>query len=321
MQSSLKGQLAGLKLQLTAAHNRIAELQQQTTDASEAHSNTKQQHENLWQSQLLQQQSITDKALANEQLHQQLLQKQQVQLRQQQEHEGLVSSLKASKEAYQQLSETLQRCKDQHEQELKAVSVQLASTSASLRQAQDEAQLQRQQSQVLQQRHGKQQLVQEQQHHALQHRLLSAEQQLQQLQDKARQQSVDHTKLSVNRDQLAKDLSIAHTDRQKACDAAGALHSQLSSVRSRAEAAEAAHKALLLQASADRQQQQQQIGALQSSLAASLDRPTLASTGVQASPCSLCAEQGTQTEAPTVCSPSAGSCAALTAQIQSLQVS
>lgn len=315
--SSLKGQLAGLKLQLAAAQSRIAELQNQLTDASEAHSNTKQKHEHLWQSQLLQQQNITHRALANEQLHQQLLQKQEVQRQQQQEHEGLVSSLQESKQAYQQLSKTLQLCKEQHEQELKAMAHQLTSTSACLRQAEDEAHLQQRLSQVLHQQHEKQQLVREKQQHTSQHKLLGAEQQLQQLQDKAKQQSMDQTNINVKCEQLVRDLSIAHADRQKANDAAAALQSQLLSSKARAETVEAAHEALSLHSNAEKQQQQHQIEALQCSLAASLASPKTSSTAVQTSTCIVSAEQGSQTEAMVVSQPPAG---ALTAQIQSLQV-
>ena len=70
LHSSLRGQIAGLRLQLSSAQNEVQQLHEQVVVDSAARQDAELQKQHLWESQLLHQQQ----SVAKEQLHEQLLQ-------------------------------------------------------------------------------------------------------------------------------------------------------------------------------------------------------------------------------------------------------
>ena len=70
--SSLKGQLAGLKLQLSAANNQVQQLHQQVTTETASRQKAEQDRQHMWEAQLLQQQQSLSQKLGHEKLLQQV---------------------------------------------------------------------------------------------------------------------------------------------------------------------------------------------------------------------------------------------------------
>jgi len=70
--SSLKGQLAGLKLQLSAANNQVQQLHQQVTTETASRQKAEQERQHMWEAQLLQQQQSLSQKLGHEKLLQQV---------------------------------------------------------------------------------------------------------------------------------------------------------------------------------------------------------------------------------------------------------
>jgi len=87
--SSLKGQVAGLKLQLSAANSQVQQLRQQVTSETASRQKAEQGRQHLWEAQLLQQQQSMSQKLG---------------------HETLLQQVAGHDEQQRQLMQKLQRC-------------------------------------------------------------------------------------------------------------------------------------------------------------------------------------------------------------------
>lgn len=303
--SSLQGQVTGLKMQLAEAAQQIAQLQGHISQQSAVHDNTKQKHDHLWQSQLLQQQSVTNKAAVNEQLHQQLLGKLQAQQQQQQRHMQLTADLQTSRQECQVLRDKLQQERQQHQQEATVMSAQLASTEASVEQSQHTAQQAEKTLQHVQRQYREQQALYEQKWQQLTDELCDMTQQHQQLQQQLHQELKRHADVSIRCTQLEQELFAAMHAKASTAGTTNALHSQVASVTARLHSAEAKYNSLLTQAEQDLMQQQkqskvvanalrQEVASLQDKLAVSIHRPDVQNAATQTS--TACSHKASQTD-------------------------
>ena len=288
--SGLKGQVTGLKLQLADANSKLAELQQHSSRESAVHIATKQKHDHLWQSQLLQQQSVADKAATNEQLHQELLGKLRLQQQQQQEHMQLLTDLQSSKQTCETLSERLAQCFVQHQQEIQVLSNQLANAQESSSRADTWAQQTEQQMQKLQQQHLQEQQLLKQQKQQLQEQL----QQMARLRQQLQEQAESHADVSTLCRQLKQDLTAALSDKHSAAEQIAALQHQLAVVTATLNSNQETHSSEVAQAEFRFAQQQhhsqavisvlkQEVQALQGRLATKAQQPSMQAAAVQTS--------------------------------------
>ncbi len=178
--SSLKGQLAGLKLQLSAANSQVQQLHQQVTTETASRQKAEQERQHMWEAQLLQQQQSLSQKLG---------------------HEKLLQQVAGHDEQQRQLMQKLQRC-EIHNMKLVAqvqsrdesqlcqeLQGQLTSSNVSCQQLSEQLHVSNEQRQLLQQALDdiKQQGIscqvqhqEQQQHHSLQ--LQKLQSQLQQTQ-------------------------------------------------------------------------------------------------------------------------------------------
>ena len=292
-------------MQLAEAAQQIAQLQGHISQQSAVHDNTKQKHDHLWQSQLLQQQSITNNAAVNQQLHQQLLGKLQAQQQQQQHHMQLTADLQTSRQECQLLRDKLQQERQQHQQEATVMTTQLASTTASLEQSHYTAQQAEKTLQHVQRQHREQQALLEQKQHQLTDEVCDMTQQHQQLRQQLHQELKRHAEVSIRCTQLEQDLSATMHAKASTAETTDALHSQVASVTARLHSAEATFNSLLNQAEQDLMQQQrqsqvgvdtlrQEVTSLQDKLAISMLRPEMQNATTQGS--TACSHKASQTD-------------------------
>ncbi|KAL0029089.1 hypothetical protein WJX77_005997 [Trebouxia sp. C0004] len=118
--SSLKGQLAGLKLQLSAANSQVQQLSQQVTTEMASRQKAEQERQHLWEAQLLQQQQSMSQKLGHEKLLQQVAghdEQQQQGMQKLQRYEvrnmELVAQVQSRDESQQKLAQQCQELQGQ----------------------------------------------------------------------------------------------------------------------------------------------------------------------------------------------------------------
>lgn len=319
----------GLKLQLADAQTTIAELQAQAGQDAAVHTATKQKRDDLWQSQLLQQQGLIDKAAANEQLRQELLSRLAVQEQQQQEHAQLVMDLSSARQQSQQLTVQLQQCSEQHLQERRVMSGQLASTSQSLCEATQAAKHVQQQMQTMQLEHMQQQQLWQKEHDRLHQDLHQRTQQCQDLEQQLQDERQQCTDTSDHLEELKRNHDMMHAEHASTAHVVAELRVQLADVTARKSSAEATHKCLMSQSQKQAEQQQhhhqstekalqQEVHVLQTRLAVLEHRPLNLVAGTQTTVHSR--SQACQTDDTQQPSDALSQVATLTEQTQILQV-
>lgn len=219
--SSLKGQIAGLKLQLSSAHGQVQQLGEQVKSETASRETAEQERQHLWESQLLYQQQSVTKQLDHEKLLQQVAshdKQQQLCMsklqRCEEQNAGLVAQLQSRCESHQQLAQQCQQLQGQ-----------VTSSSESCQQLSEKLCISN--SEVVQLQKQLDCLKHQQMPCPVQQEEQQQRQEEQQLQKRALEAQLQHTQQSMA--QLQAQLQLAETQRRVAqhqLDTQQKLHEQ-----------------------------------------------------------------------------------------------